>query len=270
MASINPQAVPYLPQKFLYINECKITNDATTPNTKIDIAAGICRDQSDTYDLNIGNFDNFQFTPTANSATVVNAAVTGINGLDTGSLGASKVYYVYVVADPVSGNQTGAMVSLAAPSVGPLMPFGYSAYRHIGFAVTDGSSHFLLMYNSGNNNSRILTFDAPQATAVTAGAATSYTAVDLTAFVPAIDQLPVMINYAYTPNAAGHTFKMQGANSTGDAVTISGQVASVVMTDNVQVLSQVVVASGKPEINYKVSNNTDAVAIDVAGFNYYI
>ena len=267
--STNPQVVPFLVQKFLYINECKISNDATTPNTVLDISAGICRDQTDTYDLNLGNYDNFNNGQAANSVTLVNAAVNGINGLDTGSLAASTLYYVYVVADPVKGNPTGAMLSLAAPSVGPLMPFGYSASRHIGYAITDASSHILAMYNSGNNSSRVLTFDAPQATAVTAGNATSYTAVALTKWVPPIANLQVSLAYSYVPATAGNTLKLQGLNSTGDAVTITGQVATVHISGNALVLAQLT-GGNLPEVNYKVGNSSDAVALNVAGFNYYI
>jgi hypothetical protein len=91
----NPQAVPFGVVRFLYINEMKITNNATTPNTKFDISAGICRDSTDTYDINLGNFNNFQNGQTANSSTTVDATVNGVNGLDTGSLAASSVYKVY-------------------------------------------------------------------------------------------------------------------------------------------------------------------------------
>ena len=76
---VNPVNVPFLVQKYLNIVDCKISNDATTPNTILDISAGICRDQSDTYDLNIGNYDALQQQPAANSVTKINAAVNGIN-----------------------------------------------------------------------------------------------------------------------------------------------------------------------------------------------
>jgi hypothetical protein len=267
--STNPQAVPFLVQKFLYINECKISNDATTPNTILNVSAGICRDNSDTYDLNIGNYDNFNNGQTANSSTSINAANNGINGLDTGSLLASKVYYVYVIADPVSANQTGAMISLAAPSVGPLMPFGYSAYRHIGYAVTDSSVHFLKMYNSGNNNARVFTYDAAQATSVTAGTSATYAAINLSALVPAVDNLMVTFRANWTANAAADVLNMQGGNATGDQWTaiapVAGATAHTVAFG--QVLSQLVATV--PTSNYKVSA-VGGVAINVSGFAYYI
>lgn len=269
-----PNASPIVNLPFLYINDARVSNNSTTPNTKLDVAAGICRDQNNIYDINIGDYLGLNASGTANSVTTINAATTGLNALDTGSLAASTVYYVYVVADPVSGKATGAMLSTAAPATGPLMPFGYSIYRHVGFAVTDASVHFLLFYQSGNNNARIFTYDAPQATAVTAGNSTTYAAVDLSALVPTpvsavtSRNVPVNISYSFTPGAASRTLKMQPVLATGDAVTITGQVTSVVVSGISQVLAQL--ASAKSEINYKVSNAGDAVALNVAGFNFYI
>lgn len=274
MTTLYENAVPIVNLPFLYINGAVLSNDATTPNTVLDLSAGICRDSTNTYDLNIGNFNGQTNTSaTANVSTTINCAVTGLNGLDTGTLGASKMYYVYVVADPVSGNPTGAVVSLAVPSVGPIMPFGYSAFRHVGYAATNSSSHFLLFYQSGNNNARRLTYDAPQATAITAGAATSYTAIDLSALIPTIPvNQVVQIAFNYNANAAGDTLKLQPVNGTGDAVTVTAGTAggTAHSTGNVEVIAQIVAAGTKPEINYKVSSGSDSVAIDVAGFNFYI
>lgn len=269
MTTLYDQAVPIVNLPFLYINGCNIRNNATTPNTLLDVAAGIMRDSSNTYDMNIGNF-NGQVNPNAteNVVTTINAAVNGLNGLDTGAFAASKIYNVFVVSDPVSGLASGAMISLAAPATGPLMPFGYSAFRHVGYAVTDASVHFLIAYQAGNNNARMFAFDAPQATAVTAGNATAYTAVSLLAWVPAVENTPVMMAYAFTPGAASRTLNMTPGNATGNAVTITGQVTSVVISGNAEVMAKV--TSAVPEIDYKVANSGDAVALNVAGFKYYI
>ena len=262
-------SVPIVNQPFLYINEMKISNDATTPNTVLNITAGICRDRTNSFDLNLGNYNGVIANQAANSVTSLNAAKVGINGIDGGTLATSQVYYVYCVSDVVSANPTGTILSLNSPSDGgPVMPFGYNASRHIGYAITDASTHILAMYNTGNNNARTLTFDAEQATAVTAGNVTTYTAVDLSKWVPAIANNFVSIGYVYTPAAASHTLKMQGAASTGDQVTVTSQVTSIALTGNVPVLAQI--GSNKPEINYKVSNSGDAVALNVAGFNYYL
>ena len=266
---VNPQAVPFLVQKFLYCNGAVISNDATTPNTLLDISAGIMRDQTDTYDLNIGNYDQFDFGVMANSATVINSAVNGINGLDTGAIAASTVYSVYVIADPVKGNPTGAMISLAAPSVGPLMPFGYGAYRLIGYAVTDGSKNFLKGYNAGNGSTRIFMYDAPISVGTTATSA-SYAAIDLTKFVPLVNNTPVYLNASIT-GTAGDTLALQPGNATGDAVVIEAQVNSQAAKQQVMVLAQNTTISMvlSPTINYK-NSGTDTIAILVGGFEYFI
>lgn len=270
MTTLYENAVPIVNLPFFYINGAVLSNDATTPNTKLDLSAGIMRDSTNTYDMNIGNY-NGQTNPSAsaNVSTTIDCGVNGLNGLDTGSLGTSKVYYIYVVSDPVSGNPSGAMASLAAPSVGPLMPFGYSAFRHVAFAVTDSSNHFLKFYQSGFNSSRLFMYDAPISVGTTSSQA-SYTAVDLTKFVPLINNTPVWINYSFSGTAAD-TLSLQGGASTGDQVVIEAQVNSQAIKGQAYLLAQNETISSvlSPAINYK-NSGTDTIALTVGGFQFYI
>ena len=238
-----------------YANGLKITNDGTTPDEIIDIATGSILDSTGVY----------QITTTA----VLSPDITdsGLNGLDTGTVAASTVYAVYLIADPVTQQATGAMYSLSL--TGPLMPYNYNAYALIGFVVTDGTSDILLgSWTAGNDTRRTFVYDAPIATAVTAGNATAYTAVSLAAFVPAVQDTPVSVGYSFTPGAASRTLKLTPGNGVGDAVTITGQVTSVVVSNVVEVLAKV--TSSVPEIDYKVANSGDAVAINVAGYDFFI
>ncbi len=262
-------AVPILNNPFLYINEIKTSNNATTPNTLLNVSAGIARDSTNTYDINIGNYNGQTNSGAANAVTVINAANSGVNGLDTGTFAANKLYKVYVVGDAVSGNITGAMISLAAPAVGPLMPFGYNVYRLVGYAATDGSKNFLPFYQAGNNNARKFVYDAPQATSVTAGTSSTYAAIVLTTLVPTIDNIPVLFRANWTANAAADTFNMQGGNATGDEWGLIAPVAgSAAHTLGFGiVLSQLV--AGVATVNYKVSA-VGGVAINVVGFDFYI
>ncbi len=249
-------AVPIVNLPFLYINGAQISNDATTPHTILDIAAGQMRDQTNTYDLNIGNF-NGEVNPNAavNVVTKVNVALLGFNGLDTGTIAVSTVYRVYVIGDPVSGNPSGAIVSLNAPTIGPLMPFGYSAYRHIGYAMTDSSGFFLLGYNAGNNNARLFMYDAPISVGTTASSA-SYAAINLTKFVPLVNNIPVYL---------------KPGNAVGDAIVITAGVTSQAQTAQVLIMAQNTIISSvlSPTINYK-NSGTDTVVIKVGGFEYFI
>lgn len=244
-----------------YINGFGISNDATTPNTLLDIAAGSCLDSTGTYQLN------------NNVSITINAAVNGINGLDTGAFAASTVYAVYLVWDPVSFNTTGAMISKSL--VTPLMPFGYSAFLLIGYAVTDGSTHFLKGYwSAGNSTLRTFTYDAFQATSITAGASTTYANVNLITLVPNVNNTPVSIFTNFSGNAAADTLSLQSGNGTGDQVIITASVVTGTAhtTTLSTVLAQSVVIStvSSPVINYKVSSGSDAVAVDVAGYTWYV
>lgn len=253
---------------FLYANGMIVSNDATTPNTVLNISAGAFRDSTNQLDINLGNFlgDTSELT-TANVSTSLNAAVNGANGLDTGSLGASKVYAVYVIYDVRQINKPATILSLSL--TGPLMPTGYSAWRICGYAVTDSSSHFLKAYISGTNSSRLFMFDAPIATATTASSA-SYAAVDLTKFVPLINNTPVIVN-ASLSGTANDTLNMQPGNATGDAIVITAQVTSQALTQQVLVLAQNTLIStvNSPTINYK-NSGTDTIALKIAGFYFYV
>ena len=242
-----------------YANGLGISNDATTPNTLLDVATGSIMDSTQTYQI---------FTE---SPLVINAALNGLNGLDTGTFAAATVYAVYLVADPVALQATGAMISKSL--TGPLMPFGYSAYALIGYATTAaGAAHFLPGYwSAGNSSLRMFTFDAPLATAVTAGASTTYANVNLIHAVPNVANLPVSIYSVYTPAAAGNTLSLQAGNATGAQAVVTGQVATVPVVSISEVLAQPVTITSvvSPVVNYKVIAS-DAVAVDVAGYTFFI
>ena len=245
-------AVPIVNLASMYMNGLRISSNATTPDEKLDVALGQCRDSTNVYDMSLS------------AAITLNIASNGLNGLDTGTVAADKLYAIHLISDPVSGNATGGLISLSVTA--PTMPNGYSAFRHIGYATTDGDADLLLGYwTGGNSGNRKFLYDAPQATAITAGNATSFTAVALTKWVPAVENTPVSIAYAFTPGAASRALNLTPGNGTGSAVTITGQVTSVVVSGNAEVLARV--TSSVPEVDYKVANSGDAVALNVAGYS---
>lgn len=258
------QSISYGAYPFPYTSGLLIANDATTPNTVLTIGSGVTIDSTDTFQM-------------INNGTIsITATTNGLNGLDTGSLAASKVYAVFLVSDPVTLQPIGGMVSLSATA--PLIPFSYSAFKLVGYIATDASSHFLLGYwTAGEGNSRrVFMYDAPQATAVTAGASTTYANVDLTKFVPILTSgnRPVWIATNFSANAAGDTLKLQPGNAVGDAVTITAPVVAGTahVTSNSFLLAQTVAISTvpSPTVNYKVTSGSDAVAINVAGYEFFV
>jgi hypothetical protein len=242
-----------------YANGLGISNDATTPLTLLDVAAGDMLDSTGTFQIG-------SYLP-----MVINSANVGLNGIDTGVVADSTLYVVWLIADPQHLKPTGCMISLSYTQ--PLMPFGYSAFALIGYVATDPSGHFLKGYwTDTNTTSRLFMYDAPQASPITAGTSTAYANVNLTGLVPLVNNLPVWIASTYTPNAAGDTLHLQPGNATGNSIVIAGQVAHVVVTSNSLVMAQdVVIASvNSPVINYEVSSGSDSVAIDVAGYQFFL
>ncbi len=241
----------YLPN---YCNGLKISNNATTPDTKLDVAVGNMLDSTGTFQISL------------DTAVTINAGTVGLNGIDTGALAASTVYSVYLVADPVSLAVSGCMVSLSATA--PYLPFNYSAFALIGYVTTDSSAHFLKGYwTAGNSTQRLFTFDAP-IICLNAGTQTGYTGVALTTFVPAVANTPVVIYSNFTANAAADIENLQGYNSTGDAVTIVAPVAGATAhtTSQNTVLAQL--NSTAPSIKYKVS--AGSLSLYVCSYMFYL
>lgn len=252
--------VPIVNEPFLYLTGLGLSNNVSTPNSVMNIAIGQCRDSTDSFDINL------------NSPININILNKGAGGLDTGSITASTVYAILLISDPVNGNPTNAIFTLSPTS--PAIPFGYTAYRVIGFCTTDSSSHIQKgQWTSGGTGYRKFKYDTFPATSVTSGNSTSYTPIDLSAFVPSnIPELPVDIYYLFSPAAANHTFDLQGFNrqSGGFGTHITGQVASVFVTGNTEIIAEINTSNSHPSINYRVSNNTDAVGFYVAGYTLNI
>ena len=248
-------SVQYGQVPWFYANGLSLSNDSTIPNNIIHCSTGSCLDSTGVYQIQ--------------STSILSADITvsGINGLDTGTVAASTVYSVFLIADPVNpSNHDALLISLS--STQPLMPFNYSIFKLIGYVVTDASSHILKGYwSAGNSATRQFTFDAP-ILALNAGTQTSYTGVALTTFVPAVNNTPVVIYSNFTANAAADIENLQGYNSTGDAVTIIAPVAGATAhtTSQNTVLAQLNTAA--PSIKYKVS--AGSVSLYVAGYTFYI
>lgn len=250
---------------FLYKNGLIISNDATTPNTVLDISAGQCRDSNDVMDIVLGS-PNLEGLIVA-APLLLNFAVNGVNGLDTGTIGDNTMYAIYMIADSRYYKPTACIATLATNAI-PLMPFGYDSLRLIGYWATNVEGNLFLGYMAGNNNAMKFFYDAPQATAVTAGSQTSYTPVVLGSLVPPINNMPLYVQTIYAANAANNTLHLKPGNGEGNAVTIISTVATGTANTVTQsvVFSQLI--SGVPNIQYQVA--AGSVEIDIAGFDFYV
>jgi hypothetical protein len=115
-----------------YLSGLQLSNNVGTPNTKIDVTAGQCREDT-------------------NSATLVLAAGTldcgtvGANGLESGSLANNTWYHVWAIA-----KADGTTARFASTSLGPALPSGYIYKRRIGSFKTDGSAHIWAFSQKGD------------------------------------------------------------------------------------------------------------------------
>jgi hypothetical protein len=90
-----------------YLAGMTLSRNGTTPNTKIDVAAGACRDDT--------NFVNIDFL----ASLTIDTGTTGANGLDTGTLAASTWYHVYAIGK-ADGVTSAGLISTSASA--PTMP----------------------------------------------------------------------------------------------------------------------------------------------------
>lgn len=120
-----PQAVPTASYLRGYLSGCILSNDGVTPNTKLDVSAGIAMDSTNVFLINL-------------SATVINFGVTGAAGLDTGSIASSTWYHIYAIAK--ADGTASAIASTSASTPNP-MPSGYIYKRRIGSVRADVSAH---------------------------------------------------------------------------------------------------------------------------------
>jgi len=156
-----------------YMYGFRTYNNASNPTYQIDIEAGICRDQADTFNMVL------------TSTLTVDITQSGANGLDTGSEGAWYWYYIYVIYNPTTTTYAG-LLSLSSTS--PTLPSGYTKYRRIGSVINNGSSNFYMFdYKSDLGRERYCSYDEEDEDNIemlTNGAATSWTDIYLGARIP--------------------------------------------------------------------------------------
>lgn len=245
----------------LYINASNISVASTTV---LAVAPGQVRDSTNNVDMPFSA--NFLGTSNLIAPLYLNSATVGANGLDAGTLAASTNYVVYIIGDSRNYKPVAGLISLQSNAY-PLLPVGYDSYRLLGFAPTDGSTHFTAatILNASSGKSYYL---QPEVSVLAAGTATSFTAIDLSTPIPTTTD-PFVIAYLdvlFTPAAIGDVvqFRPTGSTATAGLVTITGVAAGVPQQTYIQVMCGV--ASSKPEIDYKVTSSSDAVTVLVSGY----
>lgn len=218
--------------------------------TSLNVSAGQTRDSLNNFDIIIS------------SPVVISAGSVGLNGLDTGALANNKLYNVFLIDSSAGFKTAGAILSLSNT---PLLPAGYDIIKLIGVCFTNGSAQLVPIYTSGIGSQRTFFYDTPLAV-LTDGAATTFTAVPLTNFVPSINQTVVLFNSKLTPQAANNVFALRPTGSTSNGTVLQNGMIATVEQDS-QFQMPILLAAGIPSIDYKVANSGDKLTLLVAGFS---
>jgi len=238
-----------------YVNGLQLSFSATNPDEVVSCAAGSTMDSTGTFQIVVSS---------ALSASNVTA---GAGGLDTGTVAASTQYFIHLIQGLLKPSNQALMYSLSATA--PLMPVGYELFRCLGVVRTASDSDNLPGYWSGNGSYRTFMFDAPLATTITAGAATTAAEVPLSGLVPAIYlNMPVYMYVVATGDAASRTLSVRPYSGTGYPIVVTTQVTSVAITPTFKIQSRL--NSTTPSLQYVWNAGTNTAAFSVAGYDYYI
>lgn len=260
----------------LYISGLNISAASTTV---LAIAPGQCRDSSDNIDMAVGfpNLQGVTLPPILNlnyqQPLYINSTVNGANGLDQGTLAASTTYMVFLIGDSRGYKPVAGLLSLASNAY-PLLPFGYDSFRLLGFVTTDSSTHFLNA-NIVHATNALAYYLQPEASVLSGGNATTFTAIDLSGTIADADvAVPavtvVILDVIFTPAAIGDIvqFRPTGSSATANLVTITGIAAGIPQQQFVQVVSGV--SSSDANIDYLVTSSSDSVNVLINGYITYL
>jgi len=217
--------------------------------TKLDVASGQARDQSNTNDIELA------------SSVTIDASNNGKNGLDTGSLANNTIYAVYVIGNSRDNADAAAIVSSDLSQ--PVLPKDYDMYRRIGYVRTDGSAEFLKFYMYGNGHNREVWYDVARSV-LSNGTSTTYAEIDLSDDMPSLSTT-VILDVAYTPNAATNVAELRNIESSAtDGQVRFGYGVAAAQVGMVRVPAGL--DSGDVKIEYKVANGSDDLDIGLQGY----
>jgi len=271
MSNSNPN-IPIVNLGNLYIQGLGLVYSSTTA---VSLSSGQARDASDVNDIVLG------------SAVSVRIGVNGANGLDTGTIAASSLYYIYVIGSSNNLASAAGLLSLSASA--PLLPYNYDMFRRVGCISIDSGSHIRPFMQVGSGNSREMLYDpgtGPSTKGVVipssgTGGSTSY--VNLGLLISLVPQLAVdcIIDVAFTPNSANNVLYLAPAtidNGTtawvgsmaafSGAATGSAQVGVVRVPCSLPNAAQILALTilSKVTILYATTSSSDAVVFLLNGY----
>lgn len=237
----------YIDFPLLYVNGMNVERYGPT---LLFIRSGQCRDSTNSFDIPLP------------SDTFLNSSITGLNGLDTGTIQPDTTYAVYVIYDNTLMQVPATLLSTSF--TGPKMPFNYSNFRRIGFARTNSTSQFYVFFQKPTNTNIVSFQWATPRSVLSGGNATTFTEVPISSFVPTT-LTRVYLEVTFTPADVGNLLSLR---PNADSNAVAG-VCPVVLKSNVagvSTIQQVSILTNKTFIEYMVTSASDSVSLQVTAF----
>lgn len=195
-----------------------------------------------------------------------NITISGVNGLDTGTVAANTQYGIYIIGDSTGVSVTASVSSLnyGIGTVPSVFPAGYNEARFIGTIKTDAGSHLYSQLTTGISNDRIVKIYPTSGSSVLAsGHATSATNVDCSAWVPNTSSVTRLILLAAVQGTIGDTASILPAGFSNQPVVITSISGTAF---NSHYLEIDCVTPMTTAIQYFVTNGTDSLNLSVLGY----
>jgi hypothetical protein len=191
--------------------------------------------------------------------------VSGAGGLDTGSEAADTSYAVHVITDKTAVNTPAVLFSLSGTA--PTIPSGYDTWRRLGWFRNNSSSDIIPFTQRGKGVSRRIRYDEDKDNVQVLGGvnATTFTPVDLSAFVPPTAG-EVLLRVGFAQGVIGVASDIVQFRHTGSTETDpvfgsgSGTKSAIHNTDMVEV------PIAGQSVDYKVSSANNSLNVSVAGY----
>jgi hypothetical protein len=222
---------------------------AFASTTTITLDLGAARDSTDALNINLA------------TNQTINCATTGANGLDTGSLGDSHIYAVYVISG-TSG--TAGLASLSYSS--PTMPSGYTVRRYVGSFATTAAGAIMSFIQQASGNVRTYIYDTTNTNTrvLNAGTATSFTGVSCTAVIPPTSQ-QALLSLSFIGNARADELTLRPTSSSSTTPTTVYNTSGISGSDPFIILATQCLNSSQ-SFDYECSSSSDSATIYVAGY----
>lgn len=250
---------PIVNAGLLYVNGLQIANTTyLTAVSTLFLTQGAARDSTNISDIILSD------------TLTLDIKKSGANGLDIGSGAINTCYAVYVIGDSTDNNSTAGLFSLATSAI-PYLPSGYDMYRRVGWIFTDPNVNINHFAQAGNNENRTYYYFGPL-NVLTNGSATTYTPVNLSAFVPPISGQgitnvnEVLLNVNYTPSSASNRVEFNDFEFAGIIPLGIVQFGTGVAG---QQFGSIRVPSQAQQIFYRAQAG-DSVTLNVTGYTDYL